>query len=138
MSYIRNSGRSNQTPLWYDYSEGELRFVASTGSAKHRALQKDPRVCVVVQDDQPPYRAAIIDGTVDLIDLGTAGTLSHQMAIKYFGEAGAIEYDKMTRSHRETAGETLLRLAPTEVKGFDNTRLMSRSLLHALDARPSS
>jgi PPOX class probable F420-dependent enzyme len=137
MSYVRNSGRSNQTPLWYDYSDGEMRFVASSGSAKHRALQKDPRVCVVVQDNQPPYRAAIIDGTVDLIDLGTAGKLSHQLAIKYFGEAGAIEYDKMTRSHRETAGETLLRLAPTEVKGFDNTRAMSRSLLQALDARPT-
>jgi hypothetical protein len=40
MSYVRNSGRSNQTPLGYDYSDGEMRFVASSGSAKHRALQK--------------------------------------------------------------------------------------------------
>lgn len=132
MSYLRNSGRPNQTPLWYDYSNGQMQFVASTGSAKHRALQRDPRVCVAVQDDQPPYRAVIVDGTVDLIDLGAAGEISHRMAIKYFGESGAIEYDKLTRTHRETTGETLLRLLPTEVKGFDNTRVTSRALLQAL------
>jgi nitroimidazol reductase NimA-like FMN-containing flavoprotein (pyridoxamine 5'-phosphate oxidase superfamily) len=81
-----------------------MQFVASTGSAKHRALQRDPRVCVAVQDDRPPYRAVIIDGTVELIDLGGAGALSRRMAIKYFGEAGAIEYDKLpdrTERHPE-------------------------------------
>ena len=135
MSYVCTSGRPNQTPLWYDYTNGEMKFVATTGSAKHRALQRDPRVCVAVQDDRPPYRAVIIDGTVELIDLGGAGDLSRRMAIKYFGEAGAIEYDKMTQSHREASGETLLRLLPTEVKGFDNTRLASQPLLHALGER---
>jgi len=105
LSYVRKSGQSNQTPLWYEYINGLMQFVASTGSAKHSALQRDPRVCVAVHDDQPPYRAVIIDGTVELIDLGTAGNISR---------------------------ETLLRLAPTDVKGFDNTQSANHSLLRNL------
>jgi len=132
LSYLRKNGRPNQTPLWYEYSNGVMHFVASTGSAKHRALQRNPHVCVAVQDDQPPYRAVIIDGTIELIDIGTSGQISHRMAINHFGEAGAVEYEKLTRSHREATGETLLRLAPTEVKGFDNTRTASQSLLRSL------
>ena len=57
------------------------------------------------------------------------------MAIKYFGEAGATEYDRLTRSHRKASGETLLRLLPTEVTGFDNTIVASQTLLHALGER---
>lgn len=88
-------------------------------------------------DDQPPYRAAIIDGTLKLIDLGTAGELSNRMTIKYFGAAGATECDKMTRPHREATGETLLLLVPTEVKGFDNTLTMNHTLLRTLESRPT-
>jgi hypothetical protein len=29
VSYVRASGRPNQTPLWFDYSDGEMRFVVS-------------------------------------------------------------------------------------------------------------
>jgi PPOX class probable F420-dependent enzyme len=133
LSYVRADGRPNQTPIWYDYTHGQMRFVATTGSAKHRALQRDPHVSVIVQDDRPPYRAVIIDGTIELIDLGTDSTLSQRMAVKYFGESGAVEYERLSRAQRQRDGETLLRLVPIEVKGFDNTHTTSEALLRSLD-----
>ncbi len=128
-SYVRGDGRPNQAPLWYTYRDGTLLFVVATGSAKHRALQRDNRVCVAIQDERPPYRAVMIDGTVDLEDIGGEGELSMEMAVRYFGKVGANEYDKMSRADRERTGQTLIRLQPTEVKGFDNTRAINAALL---------
>ncbi len=128
-SYVRSDGRPNQAPLWYSYRDGTLVFVVSTGSAKHRALQRDNRVCVAIQDERPPYRAVMIDGTVELEDLGGNSEVSHEMAVRYFGRVGANEYDKMSRDDRERTGQTLLRLVPSEVKGFDNTRVINAALL---------
>lgn len=128
-SYVRSDGRPNQAPLWYTYRDGTLLFVVATGSAKHRALQRDNRVCVAIQDERPPYRAVMIDGTVELEDLGSDSELSHEMAVRYFGKVGAKEYDKISSEERERTGQTLIRLVPSEVKGFDNTNAINAALL---------
>lgn len=128
-SYVRSDGRPNQAPLWYTYRDGTLLFVVATGSAKHRALLRDDRVCVAIQDERPPYRAVMIDGTVELDDIGGDGELSKEMALRYFGRLGAAEYDKLSSDEREATGQTLIRLVPSEVKGFDNTRAINAALL---------
>ncbi|MGA9278705.1 PPOX class F420-dependent oxidoreductase [Ilumatobacter sp.] len=129
MSYIRKDGRPNQAPLWYAYRDGVMLFAVSTGSAKHNALLRDARVCVSVQDERPPYRAVMIDGTVELVDIGSDGTFSSEMATRYFGKLGANEYEKMSKADRESTGQTLIRLIPSEVKGFDNTKAIGAALL---------
>lgn len=128
-TYVRKDGRPNAAPLWYTYRDGVMLFVVSTGSDKHRALQRDDRVCVSVQDERPPYRAVIVDGRVELVDLGTDGTLSKAMAVKYFGKLGAAEYDKISAADREATGQTLIRLVPERVKGFDNIKAINKALL---------
>jgi len=128
LAYARRDGRPNQAPLWYRYEDGVMVFAIATGSAKHRALLRDDRVCVTVQDERPPYRAAIIDGTVELVDIGTDGALSAELATRYFGKLGANEYAKLSSAERESTGQTLLRLIPSEVKGFDNTKAINTAL----------
>lgn len=126
VSYLRKDGRPNQVPLWYAYRAGTLWFNVETGSAKHHALVRDPRVCVTVQDERPPYRAVIVEGVVDV--LPGDESLSHDMAVHYFGRLGATAYEQMT-AEAGSNGSTTLRLRPTEVKGFDNTRMINVGLL---------
>lgn len=128
-TYVRKDGRPNAAPLWYTYRDGVMLFVVSTGSDKHRALLRDDRVCVSVQDERPPYRAVMVDGRVELVDLGGDASLSMAMAVKYFGKVGAAEYDKMSAADREATGQTLIRLIPERVKGFDNTKSINKLLL---------
>jgi PPOX class probable F420-dependent enzyme len=135
LSYIRADGRPNQAPIWYDYSDDTLRMTIFTGSAKHRALAKDARVCVTIQDERPPYRAVIIDGTLELADAPEDDTLAFDMAVRYFGKYAAGEYWKMTEEERKETGMTILTLVPSEVKGFDNTRAINRALLTAVRVR---
>ena len=137
LSYIRADGRPNQAPIWYDYSDDTLRMTIATGSAKHRALLKDARVCVAIQDERPPYRAVIVDGTLEMADLPEDDTLAFDMAVRYFGKYAAGEYWKMTEEERQKNGSTVLTLIPSEVKGFDNTRAINRALLTGVRIRNS-
>lgn len=128
-SYVRKDGRPNSAPLWFTYRNGVMLFVVGTGSDKHKALQRDNRVCVAVQDERPPYRAVMIDGTVELVDIGSDSGLSASMAVKYFGKVGAAEYEKLSAEERTETGQTLIRLVPERVKGFDNTKAINKVLL---------
>lgn len=135
LAYRRADGRPNQAPIWYAYREGTLWFSVESTSPKLSAIRRDPRVTVAIQDERPPYRAAIIDGTVDLVDLGADASENLSLAVRYFGRVAAATYERMYRETREAAGTTLLRLVPTEVKGFDNTRAIGLPTLAFVRAR---
>lgn len=126
LAYVRGDGRPNQTPIWYTHRDGVFHLTTTTDSPKHRALSKDPRVTLTIQDEAPPYRAVVIDGTADLRPLDPDDDPTHGMAVRYFGKLAAASYDRMTREIYEQKGLTLITVTPTVVKGFDN--------LHALSA----
>src|SRR5690606_31359226 len=89
LAYVRGDGRPNQVPVWYSYRDGTLSFSFETTSAKVRALRKDPRVTVTVQDERPPYRAVIIDGEVEMAGLGADAAENMALAVRYFGKVAA-------------------------------------------------
>lgn len=128
LAYARRDGRPNQSPIWYVYRGGTFYLSTVTGSPKHRALERDPRICLTIQDEAPPYRAVIMDGTVELSPMPepdpTAG-----MAVRYFGRLGAAEYDRLTAEHYAATGLTLLTFRPEALRGFDNTKALGRASL---------
>ncbi|MDY7105481.1 MAG: PPOX class F420-dependent oxidoreductase [Actinomycetota bacterium] len=125
LAYVRSDGRPNQSPLWYTLRDGVIHMTTTTGSAKHRALERDPRVTFTIQDEAPPYRAVIVDGTVELRDLGPdpADDPTEGMAVRYFGRVAAAAYHRMAGD--SIAAMTLISLTPTELKGFDNANALS-------------
>ncbi len=121
LAYARADGRPGQSPIWYVYRDGVFYMSTVTGSPKTNALTRDPRVCLTIQDEAAPYRAAIFDGTVELSPLADDGPTA-AIATRYFGRVGAAAYDKMTAETYERSGLTLIALRPESVRGFDNTR----------------
>ncbi len=139
LAYVRADGRPNQSPIWYTYRDGAFVMSTVTGSPKHRALVRDPRVCLTIQDERPPYRAIIADGNVELAPLDSTDDPTSGMALRYFGRAGAAAYDKLTADTYHERGLTLLTLRPTSLRGFDNSRALSRAALafvHVRDRLP--
>lgn len=130
LAYVRADGRPGQAPIWYTYRDGAFFMSTTTGSPKHRALARDPRVCLTIQDERPPYRAILADGRVTLAPLSpgdadpTAG-----MAVRYFGRVGAAEYERMTAEEYARTGLTLISFRPDALRGFDNTRALSAPVL---------
>lgn len=127
LAYVRADGRPNQTPIWYTYRGGAFHLTTTSGSPKHRALSREQRVTLTIQDEAPPYRAVIIDGTAALRPLDPDDDPTHGMAVRYLGKLAAASYDRMTREIYEQKGLTLITVTPTEVKGFDNRDALGAS-----------
>lgn len=121
LAYARSDGRPGQSPIWYVYGDGVFYMSTTTGSAKAKALARDPRVCLTIQDEAAPYRAAIFDGDVELTPMSKDGPTSG-IATRYLGRIGGAEYAKMTDEQYDRAGLTLITLRPSSVRGFDNRR----------------
>ena len=130
LAYVRADGRPCQSPIWYTHRFGAFHMSTVTGSPKHRALARDPRVCLTIQDERPPYRAVIADGEVELepLPVGSDDTTAG-MALRYFVRLGASEYERMTADEYARRGLTIITLRPTKLRGFDNTRALSRAAL---------
>lgn len=128
LSYVRRDGRPNQAPLWYSYRDGVMRFMVATGSAKELAMRRDQRVSVLIQDERPPYRTVIVDGTAQLDALADEAD-HYDLAVRYFGRLGADAFWKMGEADRERIGTTVISIVPEEVKGFDNTKAIGPALL---------
>ena len=120
MSYVRADGRPGQAPIWYVEHDGVLHANVGTGSPKHRALRKDPRISITIQDERPPYRAVLFDAVVELTDqperAATAG-----IEQRYFGRIGGAAYRRMVAEEEAAAGFTEITMRPLDVRGFDNT-----------------
>lgn len=130
LAYVRSDGRPNQVPIWYTYRNGAFYMSTTTNGPKHRAIARSPRLSLTIQDERPPYRAVIVDGTASLRSLGDGvDDPTEGMATRYFGRLGAAAYDRMTRELYEATGMTLITLVPEEMKGFDNTKALSRGEL---------
>lgn len=77
-------GSIASTVVWIDYVDGVLAVNSATGRRWPANLDRDPRVTVVVIDQQNPYRFAEIRGAAE-------GTLDgarehiHALARKYTG-----------------------------------------------------
>jgi PPOX class probable F420-dependent enzyme len=139
LAYARADGRPCQAPIWYTLSDGAFWMSTVTGSPKHRALERDPRVCLTIQDERPPYRALLADGKVELAPLDPARDPTAGMAVRYFGRLGAAQYERMTAAEYARTGLTLIALRPSALRGFDNTRLLgagSRAFLWLRERLP--
>jgi PPOX class probable F420-dependent enzyme len=56
------------TPVWFVLDRNDLVFTTEESSVQAKALRRDPRVVLCVDDQEPPYSYALIEGDVTLSD----------------------------------------------------------------------
>lgn len=128
LSYVKRNGTPAQAPIWYRYRSGRFEMLTSATSPKAKALAREGKACLSVQDDLPPYRAVIVDGDVTVLPVSPDDELNEWLATSYFGKLGGREYLKMTAADNRETGLVKVTLDPTRVRGFDNHRLVGRGL----------
>jgi PPOX class probable F420-dependent enzyme len=117
LGYTASDGRPLVAPVWFVVDDGTLAFNTGKDTAKGRALARDSRAVICVDDERPPYSFVQVQGTVtisedpaDLVDIAT------RTGARYMGADRADEYGR----RNGVPGEVVVRLQPTKVlKAFD-------------------
>lgn len=105
-------GTPHVTPIWFLLDGDDLVFTTHESSVKGRALRRDPRVCVCVDDATPPYSLVSLWGEATLSeDLGEVREWATRLGARYMGAERAQEYG----ARNGVPGELLVRVRITKV-----------------------
>ena len=117
LGYLASDGRPLAAPVWFVVDNGQLAFNTGRDTAKGRALVRDPRVVICVDDSSPPYSFVQVQGIAtvgedpqDVLDIAT------RTGGRYMGADRAEEFGK----RNGVPGELVVRIKPTKVlKAFN-------------------
>ncbi|BCI51172.1 PPOX class F420-dependent enzyme [Mycolicibacterium litorale] len=112
LGYVAADGRPLVAPVWFIVDGGQLVFNTGRDTAKGRALRRDPRVVMCVDDQDPPYSFVQVQGVAslgedpeELLDTAT------RIGGRYMGPDRAQEFGR----RNGVPGELVVRLTPTKV-----------------------
>ena len=63
---VRPDGRPHVTPIWYDLEGDTLIFTTWYTAVKAANLKETPYVALCVDDEEPPFSYAIVEGPVTI------------------------------------------------------------------------
>jgi PPOX class probable F420-dependent enzyme len=109
----RADGRPHVAPIWFVLDDdGTVVFMTGRRTVKGTALRHDPRACLCVDDEAPPFAFVVIEGAVELSeDLDEMLPWSIKIARRYMGDDQAEQFGR----RNAVAGEMLVRLPLTKV-----------------------
>jgi PPOX class probable F420-dependent enzyme len=112
LAVTRADGRPHVTPIWFVLDGGDIILNTGTDSIKGKALRRDPRVSLSVDDQRPPYSFVVIEGVAELSeDLGELRRWATLIGGRYMGADRAEEFG----ARNAVPGELLVRIRPTRV-----------------------
>jgi PPOX class probable F420-dependent enzyme len=118
LATVLPDGRANVVPIWFVLDdEGAFVFTTGSGSAKAKAMQRDPRVSLLVDDDTPPYAYVLVRSSVELsTDRAALLKWATRIGGRYMGEDRADEFGRRNAA----LDELLVRLVPEKVIALDD------------------
>jgi len=112
LATVRADGRPHVVPVWFVLDGDDVVFTTGAGSAKAGAMRRDPRVCMCVDDDNPPFAFVMVEGVATLSDdLDEMLPYAKVIGGRYMGADRAEEFGR----RNAVSGELLVRVTPTRV-----------------------
>jgi PPOX class probable F420-dependent enzyme len=112
LATVMREGGPHVMPVWFVLDGEQILFTTGANTVKGRDLRRDPRVALVVEDDEPPYAFVHVRGRVtlhenrdELLRVATA------IGSRYMGEDRAQEFGQ----RNAVPGELLVRVTPERV-----------------------
>ncbi|OBB86953.1 F420-dependent protein [Mycobacterium colombiense] len=117
LGYLAADGRPLVAPVWFVVDDGQLAFNTGRDTSKGRALARDSRVVICVDDPHPPYSFVQVQGVATVTeDPQDVLRIATRTGGRYMGAERAEEFGR----RNSAPGELLVRVRPTKViTGFD-------------------
>ena len=111
LATVRRDGRPHVVPIWFDLDGGVVVFTTGADTVKGRAIARDGRVSLCVDDEAPPFAFVTIEGEAHSDpDRGELLRWATRIGGRYMGADRAEEYGR-----NAVEGELLVRVHPTRV-----------------------
>jgi PPOX class probable F420-dependent enzyme len=108
----RADGRPHVTPVWFTLDGDEIVFTTHETSLKAKAIRRDPRVAMCVDDQQPPFTYVLVEGTATLSDdLDELRRVATAVGGRYMGADRAGVFG----ARNAVPGELVVRITPTHI-----------------------
>ena len=105
---VGDDGSPQTTIVWVDEEDGRPVFNTTNKRAKGRNLRRDPRVSILVWDNDNPYRYVEVEGDAELEDDVDTRNM-HAMSRKYTGKDWHTPVDRL-----------IVRVTPRRIHDYDD------------------
>jgi PPOX class probable F420-dependent enzyme len=109
-------GSTLLAPVWHERADGGFTIVIDGNDAKIRNLRRDPRLSVVVAEDEPPYRGIEVRGEAKFLETD-AGAILRRLAERYLRNHDVDGYIERMRGWAEET--IILRVEPGVLRAWD-------------------
>jgi PPOX class probable F420-dependent enzyme len=112
LAVTRLSGAPHVVPIWFVLDGDDVIFTTGVDTIKGKAISRDNRVALCVDDDSPPFSFVTIEGVARIgRDLDEMLAWATRLGARYMGTERAEEFGR----RNAVPGELLVRVATTRV-----------------------
>ena len=112
LAVIRVDGSPHIAPIWVVLDGDDVMFTTGADTVKGKALRRDPRVALCIDDDRPPFAYVVIHGNARVSeDLDEMLPWATALGGRYMGTDNADAFGR----RNAVPGELLVRVTPTKV-----------------------
>jgi PPOX class probable F420-dependent enzyme len=107
VAVVRADGRPHVTPAWFEMDGNQIVFTTAATSLKGKAIRRDPRVSICIDDERPPFSFVVIEGVAVISEnLSDLRIWAGRIGGRYMGADQAEAYGK----RNGVPGELLVRV----------------------------
>jgi PPOX class probable F420-dependent enzyme len=112
LAVTRRDGSPYVLPVWFLLDGDDVIFTTGAETVRGRALRRDPRVSMLVDEERPPYSFVRVDGRAEVSeDLGEMRRWARALGARYMGEEVADGFAE----RNAVPGELLVRIVPDRI-----------------------
>ena len=109
---VMADGAPHVMPIWFVLDGDDLIFNTGADTVKGRALRRDPRIALLVDDERPPFAFVHIRGRVELSeDPQELLQWATRIGRRYMGQERAREFG----ARNGVPGELVVRVVPERI-----------------------
>jgi PPOX class probable F420-dependent enzyme len=97
------------SPLWHEWRDGGFNLFTGTNDVKVRHIHRDPRVSIVVCEQEPPYRGIEVRANARVVPGDPE--VGHRIAARYIGDDRADEW--------VGPNDVIIRIEPGTLRAWD-------------------
>ena len=112
VSTARANGAPHVAPVWFVLDGDDVIFTTGSQTVKGKALARDSRIALCVDDENPPFAYVMIEGIAELsADLDEMLMWATRIGGRYMGAENAEAFGR----RNAVPEERLVRVRPTRV-----------------------